>query len=382
MLLPAHRRLLDQVCRDVETGAPCLTGETELLVPVDRYLSPGRFERERDLLRRLPLVVAHASEVEEPTSCLRVDALGVSAIIVRGRDGALRAFLNACRHRATQLVGDEAPCQRKAFVCPYHGWTYDLAGQLVHMPHEQAFPGVDRSRHGLVELPVTSAHGFVWLTLTPRAADEAPDLHLGSLGEDLAAFGTDDLVVFRRTSSSCKANWKLLVEAFLENYHVRHLHRDTIYRFFLDAIGAFEAEGGHIRALTARRGLSIASTVETTDQLRALASPSYYIFPSTILVIHPDYVSHLGILPEAPDRLRCVHTMLVPRARADEREHWEKSFALIDGGVFQREDYATAARMQAGLATGANQHLTFGLLEQTVRWFHDAIDRALSATSR
>jgi phenylpropionate dioxygenase-like ring-hydroxylating dioxygenase large terminal subunit len=375
MLLPPHRQLLDDLRRDLARGAPRLDESPELEVPVDRYVSPLRFGAERALLRRLPLMVAHASEVAAPGSCLRVDWLGTSAVVVRGRDGELRAFLNACRHRATQLV-DEPACQKKAFVCPYHGWTYDLTGSLIHIPHEAAFSGIDRARHSLVELPVTSAHGFVWLTLTPEGDGDVGAL-LDGLGADLDALAFADHVVFRRTTTVCRANWKLLIEAFLENYHLRQLHRDTIYRFFLDGFGACRPDGRHIRALSARRTLLEARGEPDLDALRTLTSPSYYLFPNTILVVHPDYLSHLSIYPEAVDRLACVHTMLIPRDRQEDRDHWQRSFSLIDGGVFQAEDYKIAEKMHAGITTGANTHLTFGRLEQTIRHFHTVLDNAL-----
>jgi phenylpropionate dioxygenase-like ring-hydroxylating dioxygenase large terminal subunit len=389
MMLPAYRKLLDEVAVDAARGTPRLDDTPAFLVPVDRYLSEERLAREQALMRRMPIIVAHASELAEPTSCLRVDRLGVSAIVVRGRDGRLRAFLNACRHRGTQLLdaaqpaedgGEMAPSCRKSFICPYHGWTYDLTGELLHMPHERAFADVDPAERGLVELPVTSAHGLVWLTLTPGAAHDVDEL-LGPVADDLDALGFADHVVFRRSSTVAQANWKLLIEAFLENYHVRQLHRGTVYRFFLDGIGAYEPDGPHIRALSARRAIleQGAESARTNDDLRTLASPSYYLFPNTIVVVHPDYLSHLGIFPEGVDRLRSVHCMLVPKDRAAEREHWDKSFALIDGGVFGSEDYAIVAKMQAGIATGANQHLTFGRMEQTIRWFHNALDGVLAA---
>jgi phenylpropionate dioxygenase-like ring-hydroxylating dioxygenase large terminal subunit len=376
MLLPQHRRLLDDLRHDIASGAPRLDDAPEFRVPVERYLSPERLESERSLLRRVPLIVAHASELAEADSCLRVDALGISAIVVRGRDGELSAFLNACRHRGTQLV--EATCKRKAFVCPYHGWTYDLAGRLIHIPHEQAFAGIDRREHGLVALPVTSAYGFVWLTLSPEG-DGDVKAWVGPLAPDLEAFAFGDHVVFRRSTALCQANWKLLVEAFLENYHLRHLHRDTLSSFFLDAYGAVAADGPHIRALTARRALLEADGEPDLAALRVLTSPSFFLFPNTIVVVHPDYLSHLAILPEGVDRLRCVLTMCVPSGQADDahREHWERSFALIDGGVFAGEDYRVAEKMQAGIATGANRHLTFGRMEHAVRHFHQALDAAI-----
>jgi len=97
-------------------------------------------------------------------------------------------------------------------------------------------------------------------------------------------------------------------------------------------------------------------------------------------VLHPDYTSVLTATPLAPDRTRFVHTMIVPQApRTDaEREHWEKSFALVDGGVFTAEDLAIVEAMQRGIATGANETLLVGDLEHAVLWFHESVDARLA----
>jgi phenylpropionate dioxygenase-like ring-hydroxylating dioxygenase large terminal subunit len=174
-------------------------------------------------------------------------------------------------------------------------------------------------------------------------------------------------------------NWKLIVDAFLDGYHIRHLHRDTIYRFFVDSLAEAEPAGPHIRALTARRPLLEAdpAAFDSVD-LRQLATPSYTIFPSTTMVLHPDFLSVIYATPLAPNRTRFDHTMLIadPPRTDTESEHWARSFALIDEGVFAREDIAAVEAMQRGVESGANRTLLFGELEYAALWFHERLDEA------
>ena len=358
-----HLRLTERLRREIAGEVP---DHPPFTIDAERYRSTEWHARERALFSA-PRIVAAAASVAEPGACVPVDLPGTSALVVRGEDGTLRAFANACRHRATRLV--DAPCKAKAFVCPYHGWTYDLAGALLHRPHSDAFAGVDAS--DLHELPVEERHGLVWLGRDVAA-------HLGALDRDIAALGLDRHVMWKQVRVPRRCNWKLVVEAFLDGYHIRVLHRDSVYRFFLDAASVAEPVGPHIRALTARRALLEAPKDLEGVDLRLVATASHLIFPATTVVVHPDFVSLITMHPLTADTAEYDHMMLIPADRAGEVEHWTKSWTLIDEGVFQREDLWVCEQMQRGIAAGSTDRLVFGSLEFPVRWFHDAIDAILA----
>ncbi len=116
-------------------------------------------------------LVAHANEVARPGEFLTRDQLGAPLLIVRGEDGAVRAFLNVCRHRGATLEGRErGECKR--FVCPYHAWSYDTHGALAKVRHPTGFPTLEREAIRLAELPCVEAAGFVWVCPRPGPGSE------------------------------------------------------------------------------------------------------------------------------------------------------------------------------------------------------------------
>ena len=336
-------RLVDQLRTSGSTTGPAFE------VSAERY-GAAAWERERALFE-LPRIATVSSAIANG-ACVPVG----TALLVRDAEGVLRAFANACRHRGTRLVAE--PCAAKALVCPYHGWTYSLAGELLHVPHAEVFGGAEHGRN-LRALPVAEYAGFVWLGGDPRP-------HLGDLAADVAALDASNLVVYRASRTARRCNWKFLVEAFLDGYHLRTLHRESIYRFFLDAASVAERVGPHIRAVTARRAL------QTEPEPRLAATPSLFVFPATTIVEHPDFVSVLTAHGRDAEHTEFEHLMLVPAARAGETEHWQKSWDLIDGAVFQAEDAWICEEMQHGLDAGT-ESLLFGSLEHAVAWFHEAI---------
>ena len=198
------------------------------------------------------------------------------------------------------------------------------------------------------------------------------------IDRDLAELGLDRHVVWQRARTERQCNWKLVIEAFLDGYHIRVLHRDSIYRFFLDAAFVAEPVGPHIRAMTARRALLEAPDDLAAAELRSLGTPSYVVFPATVIIEHPDFVSLMTVHPLAPDRTDFEHVMLIPADRAAEREHWTRSWSLIEDGVFQREDLWVCEQAQRSISSGATDELLFGSLELPVKWFHEALDRVIS----
>jgi glycine betaine catabolism A len=293
----------------------------------------------------------------------------------------VRAFLNVCRHRGARVLPEqETVCQRQSLVCPYHNWTYRLDGSLAGLPRAEAFPDLYKTQLGLRALPSAVRHGLIFAVLDPDAGPIDPADWLGGLNTDLEAIGMGGHRFYRQHATKRAANWKLIVDAFLEIYHVTRLHAGTIGPFFEDSVSAADPVGRHLRYLTAR---------ETTNEIRALSperwSPQrhatmvHLIFPNSVIVYHPDYISHLGMFPTAADETLFVHTMLTPEKPLDEKAetHWARSFELMDTAVFNGEDLVVCEQIQRGLPSGANDRLIFGRLEQNLRWFHGELAQAV-----
>jgi phenylpropionate dioxygenase-like ring-hydroxylating dioxygenase large terminal subunit len=354
-------------------------------IPVEHYVSDAvRAAEIERLFRPLPLIVGHAAELPRG-HVLAHDEYGVPMLLTRDADGRFRAFLNVCRHRGMRLVeaGDAAVAQ-KSIVCPYHGWTYRLEGALRHRLHAEAFDACPASDdESLVALPAEERHGLLWVVPTPGATINVA-AHLREFDGELPFFGIEGLRLFRTVRAEYPANWKLIVDAFLEAYHIRVLHKDTIYPFFADGLTAADRFGPHIQSLVARRAAEPWASDGATmpgdmAALCEIATPSQVVFPNTITIFHPDYLSLITLYPVGAETLSWTHRMLIPadRATPDWSPHWEKTFRLIEQGVFQKEDIACAIGIQRGLKSGANRHLVAGRAEQAVGWFHGDIASSL-----
>src|SRR4030081_486049 len=127
--------------------------------PVENYVNPIRFTAELETLRSFPSVYLPSARIPHLGDHAERVTFGVPLFAVRDRDGRARVFRNACRHRGMALV--EGPGCSHALVCPYHGWTYRLDGSLAHVPHADAFPGLDVSLHGLVEVASREIDGLI-----------------------------------------------------------------------------------------------------------------------------------------------------------------------------------------------------------------------------
>ena len=353
-------------------------------IPVENYFSDAIRDAEVEhLFRPLPLIVGHASEL--PVGhVLAHDDYGVPLLLTRDVDGAFRAFLNVCRHRGMRLVeSSDAAIEKKSIVCPYHGWTYRLEGALRHRLHAEAFDAC-AGGDDLVAVPCEERHGLLWVVPTPGATIDIAGF-LGGLDGELPFLDIAGLRHFRTVRAEYPANWKLIVDAFLEAYHIRVLHKDTISPFFADGLTATERFGPHVASLVARRPAETwaksadAEMPADMASLCELVTPSHVIFPNTITIFHPDYLSLVTLYPVGPERLSWTHRMLIPadRATPDWDAHWGKTFRLIEQGVFQKEDIACAVGIQRGMKSGANRVVTAGRAEQGIGWFHADVARAI-----
>jgi phenylpropionate dioxygenase-like ring-hydroxylating dioxygenase large terminal subunit len=151
-----------------------------------------------------------------------------SVLVVRGTDGTVRAFHNMCRHRGNKLVWNDFPAEETAgscrqFICKYHAWRYDLAGELTFVQQEGEFFDLDKAAYGLKGVRCESWEGFVFVNLDPDAEPLVD--YLGELAKGLTGYPFHQMTEVYTYRAEIGSNWKLFIDAFAEFYHAPVLHQ-------------------------------------------------------------------------------------------------------------------------------------------------------------
>jgi phenylpropionate dioxygenase-like ring-hydroxylating dioxygenase large terminal subunit len=207
-----------------------------LRITTDRYTSREYQERERELVwMKVWQIVGRADELPEAGDWKVYRVFDQSYVIARGNDGKLRGFVNACRHRGNVLCQGKKGHSPGRFTCPYHLWSYGLDGRLVGVARPDLVGPIDKSEHGLLEVPVDSFAGFIFLNPDPRAAPLVD--FLGSdVIECLAPYKLDEMVpVGMDVRESLDCNWKVVIDAFSEGYHIIGVHPELLSVIDLEA---------------------------------------------------------------------------------------------------------------------------------------------------
>jgi phenylpropionate dioxygenase-like ring-hydroxylating dioxygenase large terminal subunit len=199
--------------------------------PVKYYTSPEIFDREKDqIFRRVWLMVGREDEIGQPGDYIvrEIVTLGSSVVIVRGKDGVVRAFHNSCSHRGVALVCEEKG-SASTFRCPYHAWVYGIDGMLRAVPSENDFPHVDKAKNGLTPVALDIWNGFIFLNFAERPEVPLREF-LSGLDVLLDGMPFQDYPFHIKVVDEIDCNWKNLVNAFNEGYHVAILHKKTLYQ--------------------------------------------------------------------------------------------------------------------------------------------------------
>lgn len=372
-----------------------------LRLPPTRHTSPEHLERERrDLFRAQPIAAALACELSAPGDFLALASGGIPILLVRGADRRIRAFRNVCRHRGAPLAEGRGHAEGGRLRCPFHAWTYDLAGALAAQP----LGGADRTRRTndagdaraadaagdsesdgirlrLRELP-SAEHGG--LVLVRPEGDEPIDAAawLGEVALDLEVLGLPGFHFFAEHRSHWGANWKLLLETFLESLHVFSLHRETVHPHYFSLPMVADPLGAHLRFPVARRSLAgLRERPESEWRLVDHATVQWYLAPNALLSATRDYALLWRF--ESPEPGAClVDTRFYtarPVANEAEAKRWREAFAL-QLRVTGEEDFPMQEKIQRGLASGVADPLEIGRCEIGVQHLHTTLARLANET--
>ena len=300
--------------------------------------------------------VGRSDMVTNPGDFITLDIAGQNIILLRDRQGQLRAHANSCRHRGARLVNGQGSC--KGLRCPFHSWFYGLDGQLVAAPHMERASRFDKADYPLVSYRAEERQGFAFISLNPDAPDI--DSHLGDFAAIHAPWPLDRLETVRRQVLEVDCNWKLFLDVFNEYYHLPFVHADSIDAVYAkpdvaDTVaGAFATQFG---ATDGTGGLLEADQDKALPDIPGLTGKATqgarytWVFPNMTFAANSDALWCYEAYPLGPARCRVVQTSCFPPETIALPEFAEKSEAYLgrmDAAL--AEDVEALVNQQSGMS--------------------------------
>jgi glycine betaine catabolism A len=337
---------------DLTEGPPWAT------LPGRDYRAPEVYAFERDAVFASSwMCVGRAEQLPEPGDYLTAEVAGEAPFVIRGEDGALRAFANTCRHRGTMLL-EGAGSVRRVIKCPYHAWTYALDGSLAGSPNVHRDDGIAPDAMGLWPICLAEWEGFVFLNLDGQAPPLAevvatqPDSPL-----ELARYAVGELRVGARREYEVAANWKIVVENYHECLHCPTVHPELVKIVPLYRSGEVEEDGqllgnsmGHGLTSFTASGLSTLPTLPGLDEVDEHTFYGVYLFPNLILNYHSETVNAVTIVPVAADRTRVISEFLF-RPETIVADGFDPSEVVEFRDLVARQDWRVCELVQRGVSS-------------------------------
>ncbi len=365
------------------------------MLPPACYTSPEFYaqEVERILLKEW-LCVGRVDQVEKPGDFLTLTLLGERLIVVRDEDSQVRVLSNVCRHRATQVVEGHGNLRR--FECPYHGWTYSLKGELIGAPEMQRTDNFDKTQCHLAAPRVETWEGFIFVNFDQQAAPLGP--RLAPLSQRLQHYNLSEMRTVKTMLHEGNWNWKIMVENYMEGYHVLGLHKgphdvmpvhsihDTSrqdYNFHVEphneAFGIIWGDFAAPGATFYSPGVTEAAPgktewlpspfplIESLSAEERLRGDFINVYPTHLLTPLPDGMFYGQILPQAADRITWSLSLCFPPETL-EMPGFEQHLAhAVEGIAFiNSQDMWACESVQRGLASRMAQPGRYCHLEECI----------------
>jgi glycine betaine catabolism A len=374
-------------------------GALQAALPAPYYIDAEHWTRERELVLYREWfcagrVSAYGLASLDGTPATRrlavVDVAGESVLVTADEDGSLRAFYNVCRHRGSQLVpvdperdATPEPCAAGSLRCPYHSWTYDLAGRLLRAPHTEDVEDFDPRSFGLHEVAVATWGGFLFVHLTPAGAPPLQSV-LGPGADRVAHYPLDELLVGVRLDYDVGANYKVVLENYNECYHCSGVHPELVR-----LVPAFGRGGTGLdweNGIPHRDGAWTFTPSGTSDRApfpgldarERVRHKGELFYPNLMLSLSADHVAAFTLWPVGPDRTRITCDLLFAPDEAA-KASFDPSDAAGLWDRVNRQDWAVCASVQRGMSSRAYTQGWFAPMEDASldirRWLLPRMER-------
>ena len=337
-------------------------------------------------------LVCHENDIPEPGSYMTYSLLNNRAFVMRVDPGEIKAFHNVCRHRAHLLLdGDLGHTPNGRIVCPYHGWTYDLAGERLTLAFPETFPEHDSQEFSLVQIDCEVYRGFVFIRFKSEGLSIAERMH--PVDEEFSHYRPESLVhdatadwVSEVWTEAIDIDWKNGVENFLEDYHFFSGHQGLAGlmqdHYERNAFDTDLSRLSHVLREEPKSGWSeraysrlLPEQDHLPDSMRRRWT-YYALYPNTFFDIYPEYMDFFQIIPLSPGK-----SLLRGRSYSlsDQKEsRLLKAVKYLNTRInrrVQQEDNRLTASVQLGLESGSYQRGILSEKEVLVKQFGDFIRR-------
>jgi glycine betaine catabolism A len=368
------------------------------MLPPQAYTDPAVFAWEKQHLFGGWQCVALTADLPSPGDQRAVRLGDSSVVLTRGQDGVVRGFVNACRHRAHELL----PCTNaagadsavtgpvsngRAITCPYHAWSYRLDGELVAAPGYRDVPGFDPQDYSLVGVRVAEWHGYLFADPSGCAVDLAD--WLGDVDTRVAGHSLGRLVVAARHEYVVAANWKTITENYQECYHCPSIHPQLCVVSPPDSGDNWEGTGAWVGGWLDLAGGAVTMSMDGhSDGVTIPGLPPWAatrvdylgVFPNLLISLHPDYVMTHRMIPLAADSTWVECSWAFP-PEAIAAPGFSPDYAVDFWHVTNSQDWAACESVQRGLASGAARPGPLSSQEDAVYQFVTMVARSYRGLS-
>ena len=352
----------------------------DIHVPIDHFVNPERAKAEIALMKTLPLLIAHCSELPNAGDFITRTVLDMPLLLSRQGDGTVQAFLNMCTHRGGRVETAERG-NRRVFSCTYHGWSYSAqGGGLRTVPFQSSFDKIDHSTHGLQRFKTEEQHGLIFVDFSNNEQRNLGD-HLGpEVNAQIAPWRIQDSVILIDKTFTFDINWKLLFDGAIDVLHPQFLHPGGVGELFESNIGVFKDYGLHGQLFTARKKLRTLIQEGSANNLGSkYLGTNLAIYPNASMIAAPEHIEFWTVWPTEDPSKASVNIRFFVRKdiltpEIEKRVH--KSWEILHNAA-SKEDWPMEEWIQQNAALRPQGSFRYGRSELPAQHLHRQLAKDL-----